>query len=510
VFGYRLMRWPSIGVASTLLFAAALWHFLPRASETEGRAVAATMRVAPMQIGVNLPSLDAFSGQRVFANLATVSRWRSAGNRPWTIMPPDQLDKDGAVKFLEPGQVAPLFLASPPGPFKSVRVQCRFQGEGKLNGHGFLTYRGQFGNRVDFDATWRPDDPNGYIQIFETNPRNPLRSVDCREPHMPSDATFDAAFIRALKGFKVIRFLDWQWVNNNQGGNWANFVSPGHQSFSLAPEGTRPDLMVELANQAAIDPWFIMPYRADDHYIRSFANLVKERLAPDRKVYVEFGNEIWNYANPATQQALKEGNALGLSSNEHQALLLRYAQKSRNALKIWSEVFKSDEHRLIRVVSTQNVNPGSAKIVLGHEDLANYVDALATAPYFYAKTDSYGMDSLDGLFAELDRSVNAAIDFALKNKAVANSFGKRYIAYEAGQHLVIKDAAYARAVQRDPRMGKAYVRYLTLWQEQVGDLIVQYSLTGSIGGSGAWGLREYADQPPAEAPKWQAVQQFLK
>jgi hypothetical protein len=99
VFGYRLMRWPSIGVASTLLFAAALWHFLPRASETEGRAVAATMRVAPMQIGVNLPSLDAFSGQRVFANLATVSRWRSAGNRPWTIMPPEQLDKDGAVKF---------------------------------------------------------------------------------------------------------------------------------------------------------------------------------------------------------------------------------------------------------------------------------------------------------------------------------------------------------------------------------------------------------------------------
>ena len=55
-----------------------------------------------------------------------------------------------------------------------------------------------------------------------------------------------------------------------------------------------------------------------------------------------------------------------------------------------------------------------------------------------------------------------------------------------------------------------YKNYLNRWQTKIGDLIVLYSHTGSISKYGSWGLREYADQDPAEAPKWRAVQSFLK
>jgi hypothetical protein len=468
-----------------------------------------TASISPMQVGVNLAPLSPHSDQRVYGNMANTGRWRSAGNTAWQFMPETQLSPLGAVKFLLPGQIAPLFLSLPAGPYTTIPISCRFDGVGKLAGYGALSFKGQYQNRADFDVTWSNISRSGYIQITETSPNNPLRNIDCREKTMAADVFFDPAFKKSLTGFRVIRFLDWQQVNANKGGNWAGFVPDGHQMRTSEPEGARPDDMIRLANETNSDPWFSMPFTADDIYIRNFAELAKKNLKPGLKVYVELGNELWNYNNPATHQAAQEGKALALSTNDHQAMLRRYSQKSRNALKIWTEVFKGEEARLVRVVATQNVSPDSAKIVLSFEDTTKYVDALATAPYFYAKTENYSIATLDGLFKEIDVSMKAAIDYAAQNKAIANSYGKRYIAYEGGQHLVIKDMAYATAVQRDPRMGLAYNNYLKLWQSKVGDLIVLYSHTGGIGGSGAWGLREYADQPTKETPKWTAVQGFL-
>ena len=44
----------------------------------------------------------------------------------------------------------------------------------------------------------------------------------------------------------------------------------------------------------------------------------------------------------------------------------------------------------------------------------------------------------------------------------------------------------------------------------MGDLVTLYAHTGPISQFGSWGLREYADQDPSEAPKWRAVQTYLK
>jgi hypothetical protein len=461
------------------------------------------------QIGINLSALGYENNQRVFANLVATGRWNSAGSTPWQPMAATQLTPDGDVKFLLPGQIAPLFLTMPAGPFQKIAIKCRFEGKGKLTGDGTVRFRQQAGNVADFDIIWRDGNLAGFIQIIETNAKDPVRNIDCREADMDPEVFFDPAFIKSLRGFGNIRFLDWQWVNINTAGDWSKFLPENHQFITGAPEGVHPRVMIRLANEANIDPWFIMPYRADESYIRNFAAMVKKELKPSLKVYVELGNEIWNYANPSTQQALTEGKALRLSTNDHDAMLIRYAQKSQNALKIWTETFKGEEARLVRVVGIQNARPDTAKTVLGHDQLLEYVDAMATASYFYAKTKEPTRDTLDAFFTELDVSVNDAINLAIQNKAIASSFGKRYISYEAGQHVLFKDHALLTDVQRDPRMGVLYSKYLKLWKERVGDLTVFYALTGPITGSGGWGLREYADQPVADAPKWRAVQSHL-
>ena len=53
--------------------------------------------------------------------------------------------------------------------------------------------------------------------------------------------------------------------------------------------------MIQLCNMLKIDPWFCIPHRATDDYIAQFARLVREKLDPSLKVYLEYSNELWNW-----------------------------------------------------------------------------------------------------------------------------------------------------------------------------------------------------------------------
>ncbi len=46
--------------------------------------------------------------------------------------------------------------------------------------------------------------------------------------------------------------------------------------------------------QVGFDPWFSMPYNANETYVRYFAQLVRDTLRPDVTVYVEYSNEVWH------------------------------------------------------------------------------------------------------------------------------------------------------------------------------------------------------------------------
>ncbi|HEX8412874.1 MAG TPA: hypothetical protein VF637_03190, partial [Sphingomicrobium sp.] len=151
---------------------------------------------------------------------------------------------------------------------------------------------------------------------------------------------------------------------------------------------------------------------------------------------------------------------------------------------------------------------------MGFRDLARYTDALAIAPYFghsffSAPDDKPTMADLDRLFVKLEAQRVNAIAKAKENKATADKYGKRLIAYEGGQHIVPNNMATQNevytAMQRDPRMGVLYDRYLADWKAINPDLFTVYSATGGISQYGAWGIREYAGQPVGETPKRRAV-----
>ncbi|MBB6122483.1 hypothetical protein FHS92_000190 [Sphingobium subterraneum] len=475
-----------------------------------------------MQLGVNVNAQSYWSGQRSFSNLLYASTWALAETKKgiyFEAMPAERLDASGNVKFLNPGDYGIKLITPPPALRfgKPVNIRCTFLGKGELSaGNGPVNNVVTQSNGVTF--TWHPvagADPTAYIEpihlrVVATDPSNPVRRLDCRETTASPDAIFDPAFIASFAPYRVVRFMEWQGVNSNNKVTWATRATVNTENLS-GPDGPPLEYLVALANQANVDPWFSISWNADDDYVRRYATYVRDNVDPSHKIYVELSNEVWNGQFPVYRQAATEGLAAKLAGDEFKAAMLRYAQKTTSFMKIWTEVFAQQPNRIVRVVSSQNANPWVAEQILSFPGTADYVDALATAPYFghdaFNGANATAQD-LGALFASLKTSMDAAFTSSQGNADLAAKYKKRFIAYEAGQHLVSNTDERHLVMNRDPRMGEMYARYLAAWKARFNDVMMLYSDTGSYSRYGAFPMMEYPGQPLAQAPKAAAVKTF--
>lgn len=470
-----------------------------------GDMPALAQNVPPTQIGVNLAS-----GVRSFANLMIGDYWRVwvRGGKVQRVRA-DDLDDRGNLRRVSDEGVTAHPLMQPQTPVGGAKFQCRYAGRGsiKVTGEvsdvaarpGSITFRFEKAGAARSSLA---------IQIKALDAADPIRDIDCREADMPASARFDPAFISSLKGFKVLRFMDWERTNANAEATWAKRATLASTGVSPTTGASIED-MVDLAVQLGADPWFTIPWNADPDYIMKFARLVHDRLPRQRRVYVELGNEVWNYGFEVAHQALKEADANPLSPNRDISRTYRYAARTVEVMKIWEQVFRDSPARLVRVIATQSVVPASAGLVLGYRDTADHVDALATAPYFgFQLVDDPSMEPSKA-FEQLDGMLKKALRRAAQNKAIAQKYGKRYITYEGGQHVVLKDVALVREIERDPRMYDLYKQYIATWRTSIGDVMMLYSSSGSISKYGAWGMSEYIGQPLENAPKMRAVKEEL-
>lgn len=473
---------------------------------TQTRAI-----VPPTEYGINLSGIHYYY-PRAFANLLIGHEWRSSVPGQEKVTEPF-VDADGNLKALPQGQTVARMLAQPNGPEGSYTIRCTFQGKGTLNppsqahgnvrvGPGFITFQW---TKVDVLR----HEGMGPLKVTALDAKDPIRNLDCREDTMARDLRFDPQFVRSLKGFKVLRFMDWQNTNAAGPVRWESRNRPLSIDV-LKPDGVSIEDMIALSRAVGADPWFSMPWNADDEYVRNFARLVHDSLPADRKVYVEEGNEIWNLAFKAAKQSIEEAKTENLSSNLAEAGLRRYAEKTAHVMDIWAKVFADHPGRLVRVASCQNASLSCAKTVMSFRDTPKHIDALASAPYFGYDVSLQPSADLNTIFGQVDQSADRAINNALAIKQLAATYHKRYIAYEAGQHILTRDLVLAQRLQRSPRMYDSYRRYLKEWHDRIGDLITLYYSAGPINSSGSWGLAEFIGQSPADAPKLRAVNEALE
>lgn len=303
-------------------------------------------------------------------------------------------------------------------------------------------------------------------------------------------AVFTTPFLTALGKVTVVRMMDWTATNSNLTQHWSERTTPLHM-YKAGPSYTGPsggvwstsvagvalEHQIQLCNTLHADFWVNIPVLADDDYVQKIAlairygtdgtnpytgyqaNPVYPPLDPTVHVYIEYANEIWNFAGGFDcfgvihdiVLALPDGHPLKTPSgaNEYQ-LLYRYPAYRMAAI---SDIFRSvygDASMMNRVrplVMTQQGNANGtlsqsliwldtyAKAQSPARTLASYLYGAGGSGYYGVNSEPSNHADLDGFFASGNYPATLNVKGFGVDAVWANNFGIKRIAYEGGPSL---------------------------------------------------------------------------
>jgi len=494
-------------------------------------------------VGTNLDPVIHYSPQIPFADvMKSAAPWGSGDKRPL------DLDERGGVRSLEPGQIARTLMLREFGTrYPAGRYVVRYRGEGTLVFRFAAKVVSARAGEILLDVT--PEPGGIYMEISRTDPGNPVRDIrvtmpggtcegdpfthasaaaDCgNRRYLPFAASneailFNPVFLDRLRGYSVLRFMDWMRTNNSANSRWSKRARL-EDAMWTTDAGAPVEVMVALANATGSHPWFTLPHLADDDYVESFARLVGASLRKDLGAYVEHSNEVWNPQFAQHRHAVQQGKSRFPPIDQIQY----HAEKTRTVGAAFAKTLGPS--RVVTALGAQAGNPWTTTRAMEHlkkkhGDRAHGIDAIAIAPYFgiYATPKDaprYAGMSQDELFAHVRATVlPEALGFMRNYGRIAGEQKLDLIAYEGGQHLsgvqsgenheplnVVFDA-----FNRDPRIRQLYLDYLDEWKRAGGRLFVHYTDVGRFTKWGRWGALEYIAQPRETAPKFDALHTFIE
>jgi hypothetical protein len=491
----------------------------------------------------SIPFIDLFKASIPFAE-----------TYPWLSKKEVEYDKNGWPKHLHGGVAGTKFLNRlPAGTVPDGFYTVLYEGEGKIHygndaamvvhrpGKDIIEIKAGKDNILNASLVIQQSDPKNYIRnirilmaggICKTIPHQHVESKkSCPEGQYLSfekhykTILFNPYYLDFMRHFKVVRFMNMAGMTRNPIEHWEERNTLEKATWGGKPKsrGAPLEIMVELANRLKANPWFSLPYKANDEYIQQFADYVSKNLDPSLKIYIEYSNETWNPIFVHYQYANDMGIKLNLDSDEIKAGQKYYSQRSLESFKIWERAFNGTE-RLIRTMGAWSSNPRLSSLLLSYKDAYKQTDALAIAPYFTTSLKNMRQaettdDIFDALTNKYDKKgVAASIQQMRVQQKVANAFGVDLVAYEGGQHLVDWDT---RRVDQDPnpllyetnrdaRMGELYLEYLQEWDKAGGKVFVLFSAPRIYSWYGSWGLKEHISQARNKAPKFDAALTYLE
>lgn len=360
-------------------------------------------------------------------------------------------------------------------------------------------------------------------------------------------------FMDFCRPFHCLRFMDWAGTNNSTEEHWNNrkrlsfytmvavagdpeaIWGPAPTPFQLQfSGGVAIELMIQLCNMLKIEPWFCMPHRATDDYIAQFARLVREKLDPSLKVYLEYSNEVWNWGFHQAGWMLRSPLAGALveakggkawkdsEKTKGESHPERIGALFRRTFAIWEREWSGfAQKRLIRVGAVQAAWFDASKRTIQWCLDNGGLDAVSPTAYIgpndeiYAKwaeqsTSLTSEQVIEDLQSELAsrRQSNPGAQIV----AFGRARGLKYVSYESGQHIQPKgqkDLPYNVALataQSHPRMYDLYVELLRFHRDLGCEMFGHFSSVGRQGTRwGSWGAKASYDTPDADSPKMRAL-----
>lgn len=478
--------------------------------------------VSGQQIGINLAGLHDWNSELPFVDVFRLSRsWVSQEEgKPWGHGPPLQLDNKGWVTTLPHGTWAETCILNiRGGHYPRGTYTLFYEGRGKIDINNVDGAFKQTENLVEFEVTG--DEGIVWIQIKETDPSDYIRNIRVYPPcSTDQDDLLRPGFINDWRGVTAVRFMEFMAVNNSLEQHWGDRVKMDDATWTI--HGAPLEVALQIANTLQASPWFSLPHKADDNYVRQYAQMVHARLDPELNVYIEYSNETWNSLFQQTRYCQDQGLAQKLSKNRVEAGHHYAVKRSLEIFTIWEEVFGSTD-RLVRVISGQAASSDVNERRLRYKRAWQRCDALAIAPYITLNVSPTSTPPLrdvapwsgDKLKTELFKKLlPKSVDWMRTSREITQKYGVSLIAYEGGQHLVGMQGAenderltrLFHEANRSKYMGKLYDNYLEEWQKISSDGLICLWLSTEIWSKwGSWGLREYYDDTVTNSPKLKTV-----
>ncbi|RFP88091.1 calcium-binding protein [Rhodobacteraceae bacterium 63075] len=559
----------------------------PRASGADDSRIATKMERGPSaqqstqitnpSLALGLDGVSDWSTQHPFLNIMKTARpWVGHVGDEWGAITMDDLERRGLLDEhgyprripAEANKLETFVLTDQPEAATDLasRYRIRWKGKGELS----VTGRGRTARMVRGDnETWLEYSPGEglvAISILSTDPEGTgdyIRDIEIvREDHIPlhdAGALFNPAWIERVANVRSLRFMDWMLTNGSPVESWDGRPLPEH--FSYAWRGVPAETMIALSNKIGADPWFCMPHAADDTYMRSFAELVRQTLDRRLKAHVEFSNELWNHIFPQAEWAGDQARKRWGEQVEGDAWMQYAGLRSAEVMNIWADVFGSQAaSRLVRVMGVHTGWMGLEEpfmqapraVAEGLAPPVESFDAYAVSGYFGFDLglEEEGLPEVRRIVAKSRGKAEQAVrEQGLQRKAleaaiepvkfddaypevaellwegsfkeltevlwpyharVAEANGLQLIMYEGGTHVTphgeaINDEELVEffvSFNYDAEMGKFYEELLRRWRDVGGTLFNAFVDVAKPTKYGSWGaLRHLQDQNP----RWDAL-----
>lgn len=506
-------------------------------------------------LGVNLEGHYSSSRHQMYTDAMRESRPWGSVNEPWdekTAVDAKGWPKgDAGVVVMDSGPTAnePSAQYLKPGVYK-----LKFRGRARvwLNSSPNASISNYLYSKTTNISTADITIRKGCSQLILSfsNTVGGVRNVSLIRPgYKGTGKRFTDEFLAAIAPFSTIRFMDFLSTNSNRTANWSE--RPTRRSATYATnKGGAYEEIIQLSNLTGKDIWINIPARATDEYIFQLATLLKNNLNSGNNIYLEYGNELWNWIFPmatenmnrAVREAIAGDKTLTGGTRCTQAM---FDAETGNCNRYWAAYYRVAK-RTVRISEifervygasaiNQQVRPVLATQfgyrAIGERQLAyikrykgaprNFIYGIAGAPYFYVAESlqksrtltvdqiisSYRTSMVRDYFPSFKKGVSyTGGEYTNATQlALAKYYGIKSLAYEGGndygQHNVSMKAKIASNF--DPRMYTLFKNYYSQWFGCGNDLFMQFTLSSVYGQWGSWGLTNNIEN--LTAPKYRAA-----
>ena len=448
----------------------------------------------------------------------------------WYENPGFPVDEQGYPTQLSSGQEARMFIFLETTHYPTGDYTFTWEGEGEMSVQTCgETYSFDPASEKRQTITVNDNCESGIqLTITATNTDDHIRNLHLYLPgHDENSGYWTDHFVEYVANFGLVRFA---WGSGMYAPivNWEERRMLGDMHWiagDVSDIGVPYEAMIALANQAQVDIWVSVPPRASDDYERTMAQMFRDNLNDNLRLWIEWGNEQWNCGEWGYEGCNYIYEQLESINDPEVDAPHIYGRETVLTTDNFIQIFEEtgERHRLVNVLGAQADNAWQLQSAVDEivrlEKMDN-IDVMSVGPYFrqYEEFDPItpAIDQgMDAVFSAVDQLLDNLFDPSSvaggelhANFAVAQEHNKPMVAYEGGQHFVswigMSDEMVAD-INRDARMYQVYRDYFDGWDEIGGATFVHYGSYGMYDRGEAFGMKEYYNQPLEENHKLRAA-----